>query len=568
MTARLTRSGNPPTAAQLRKLKISREVGWYLHSRGIALPTCPPAFKTPEPRDVPGALFDPARVDRMLAAMSKLRHTQGKWAGKPLIPDPWQVAYILAPVYGWVRKDDHGRFVRIIRTEYVDVPRKNGKTTLAGGQAMYLTCADGEPGAQVFAAAASKQQAGYTFAPVKMLAEKSPDITPYVHVTAEKIIHKRTGSYFQVVASIGDLMHGANVHGAVVDELHIHKTRDLVDALETGTGARDQPLVIFITTADEGKPATIYAEKREYCERLARGIIVDPTFYGVIWATTDEDDPFAETTWRKANPGFGISPTRAFLQQEAKKAQESPANLARFMRLHLGRRTKQVTRFIPLDVWDAAADPEWKPGESPTSYGGLDLGATSDMCALCWLFVDERGYHAAWKFWAPQDTLAALDQRTAGQASVWARDKWLILTPGNVTDYEFIRDELKGNLDAYEVEDIGYDSWNSTHLVTELQNDGAPLTPVSQGYPSLNSPMKETLRMLRNGTLKHDGNPVMRWHVDNLAVAMDPAGNVKPDKGNSGDKIDGVSALANAMSRALANVDDVSVYESRDPLVL
>ena len=322
MAPRATRSPQLPDEETLRELKLSPEVAWYLLDRGIPLPDPfqVPVWKTPEPRELEGAVFDPARVDRVLAAFGRLRHTQGKWAGKPLTPANWQVAYILAPVFGWVHpSDEPGVMVRVIRTAHCDVPRKNGKTTIAGGLGMYLTAADGEQGAQVLAVAASKEQAGFCFNPVKAIAEKSPDLGPYVKTLASKIVHPGSGSYFQAVASVGDLLHGANIHGAVVDELHVHKTRDVVDAVETGTGARSQPLIVFITTADEGKPGTIYAEKREYVEKLARGVFTDLTFYGVVWAAAESErdlterglSPFSEEAQRRANPGYGISPTAA-----------------------------------------------------------------------------------------------------------------------------------------------------------------------------------------------------------------------------------------------------------------
>src|SRR2546423_2604187 len=291
-----TRSRRPakpklPTQETLDRLKLSPEVAWYLLDRGIGLPEPwqVPLWKTPEPRELEGARFDPARVDRVIGALRRLRHTQGKWAGQPLEPAPWQVAYILAPSFGWVIWDDEAdALVRVARTLYADLPRKNGKTTTAGGIGIYLTAADGEQGAQVLAVAASKDQAGYCFNPVKTLAQSSPDLAPYVRALAGKIVHKASGSYFAVVASVGDLLHGANVHGAIIDELHVHKTRDVVDAVETGTGARSQPLVVIITTADEGKPGTIYAEKREHVEKLARGVFVDATFSGVGWGFDSE----------------------------------------------------------------------------------------------------------------------------------------------------------------------------------------------------------------------------------------------------------------------------------------
>lgn len=563
---------------ELEALKISPEVGWYLASRGIPLPTCPPKWKTPEPRDEAGARFDPARVDKVLKAFGALQHTKGDWMGKPLKPDPWQVAYILAPVYGWVEYDQEAaRWVRIIRTEYVDIPRKNGKTTLAGGQAIYLTCADDEGGAEVYAAAAAKDQAKFCFNPVKTLAEKSKQLAPHVKPLAEKIVHPKTGSYFQVISAAADLIHGANIHGAVIDELHVHKTRDLVDALESGAGSRRQPLVIMITTADDGKVGTIYEEKRQYAEQLARGALFDPTFYGVIWALEPEAEPFSEESWRAANPGFGISPTRKFLESEAHKAAQSPANLARFQRLYLGIRTKQVTKYITLAEWDRNAgmvDPVALEGRE--CFAGLDLGSVSDFTAYCLLFPDPEDdtFDALWRIFAPEDNLPAMNKRTAGNAEVWVRDKWLTLTPGNVTDYDYIEASLKQDAERYLVKDIAYDRWNSSQLVNNCVTAGLPMSPIGQGFASLSAPTKEIKRLLLSGTpehpvLRHGGHPVMRWMVDNLAVQIDAAGNVKPDKAKSHEKIDGVSALTNAVERSLRTErPGSSVYEERDLLIL
>lgn len=561
---------------ELDQLLISPEVGWYLATRGIPLPTCPPKFKTPEPRDLDGARFDPERVDKVLRAFNALTHTKGRWAGRPLTPDPWQVAYILAPVYGWVRRNDAGNWARIIRSEYVDIPRKNGKTTIAGGQAIYLTAADGEAGAEVYALAASEKQARYCFDPVKALAQKSSKLRRHVKALRDRIVHAKSGSYFAVASALADLIHGANVHGAVIDELHVHRTRDLVDAVETGTGAREQPLVVMLTTADESRQGTIYAEKRNYCESLARGALYDPTFYGVIFGCEDEDDPFAEETWRKANPGYGISPTKEFLESEANKARQTPANLARFLRLHLGLRTKQSTKYIKLADWDRNAgtvDELALAGRE--CFTGLDLGSVSDLAALCHLFPDgDDGFDAIWRIWAPAENLRELDRRTAGNATVWAAGGWLTLTEGNVIDYDAIRAQITADLDTFAVKDIAYDSWDATQLVNDLVADGAPMSPIRQGFATLSAPTKSLQRLLMKGTperprLRHGGNPVMRWMIDNLAVAMDPAGNVKPDKAKGADKIDGVSALVNAFERTLRTEQPGrSKYEDEELLVL
>lgn len=559
----------PPSAAVLRRLKLSPEIGWYLASRGIPLPDSPPAIKTPEPRNHPGAMFDPARVDRVLDVFHQLRHTKGRLAGSPLDPDPWQIAYVIAPVFGWVHFDDAGFLVRIINNLYVEVPRKNGKSTLSGGLGLYLTCSDREEGAEVLAAATTKDQAQFVFAPVKKLAESAPALKGKVRAGVSRISHIRSGSYFQVVASVGDAQHGGNIHGAIVDELHLHKKPDLVEAIETGTGSRSQPLVVIITTADEGKPNTVYARKREYIEKLSRKVFTDVATYGVIWAASEKDDPFLESTWRKANPGFPISPTRRYLQNAATQAQNSPVEFASFQRLHLGIRTRQRSRFLLLGDWDRNAGRSFNPRapflEGAEAWGGVDLASVSDLTSLCWLLPRDvelpggrlvTGYRAIWHNWAPAEALEDLNKRTAGAAELWVKQGHLVLTPGDVTDYDFIRDQILDDLDFYDVQSIGFDPYNATHLVNELTDAGAPMVKVRQGFITLSPPLKEVQRLVKLGRrstplLEHGGNPVVRWAVDNLSVATDAAGNVKPDKASAGDKIDPISALVTAMSEAL-----------------
>ncbi|MFT4288162.1 terminase large subunit [Nocardioides sp.] len=578
------RSGDPrkrAAAQQIKDLKLSPEVHAYLVDRGIPLPTCPPAIKTPEPRNVRGAAFDFERVDRVLASFKALTHVKGRWAGQPLTPDPWQIAYVIAPVFGWVRWDDEaGSYVRIIRDLYVDVPRKNGKSTLSAGIAIYMACADGEQGAEVVTAATGKDQAKFVFTPIKTLAEKAPALKGRVKAYAEKVVHIRSASTIIPVSSVADAQHGANIHCSIVDELHVHKTPDLVETIETGRGSRTQPLSVTITTADSGKPGTIYDRKRRYVERLARGAIKDPHWYGVVWAASRDDDPFAVETMKKANPGYGISPSAAYLKAEAKKAKNDPAALAAYLRLHLGIRTKQVTAYVSLDTWDANAGDLSFADEANLkgrmAYGGLDLASVSDLTALCWVLPrTDGGYDALWRLWVPEDALDDLNNRTAGEALVWLGRGWLRTTPGNVTDYAYVRKAINEDAELLNVQSIGYDRWNSSQLTIELTDDGLQMVKVGQGYASMSAPLKECKRLLLSGQsskvpmIQHGGVGPMRWMTDNLAVATDAAGNVKPDKENAADKIDGWAALVMAMSEAMAGTKpQESAYESDSGLLV
>ena len=298
-----------------------------------------------------------------------------------------------------------------------------------------------------------------------------------------------------------------------------------------------------------GRPGTIYERKRKRIEQLASRVLTDSTTYGVVWAAEKSDDPFAEATWRKANPGFGISPTRAYLAKEAAKAKDSPADLAKFLRLHLGIRTKQDTRYLELPSWDASAGlvVESKLAGKPC-HGGLDLASVNDIAALCWDFGKGDRHELLWRFWLPEERLADLDKRTAGEATVWVREGQLTLTPGNVIDNDFIVKTVLRDAGKFSVQTIGFDRWGSTDVVRRLMDEGLTCVPVGQGFASMSAPMKEILRLVLSKRYVHGGNPVMRWMVDNLAVKMDPSGNVKPDKDRSPDKIDGVSAAVTAMS--------------------
>lgn len=544
---------------------IAPEVLAYMQKRGIPIPASPPQWQTPSPGECEGSWFDESRVDLVLGAFQKMRHTQGKWAGRQLRPDPWQIAYILAPVFGFVKHDDDGDVVRVVRKLYVDVPRKNGKTTLCGGLAVYLLAFDREAGAQVYTAAVKKDQASKLFEPVKQIVNASASLKQILVTRQGRINHPASGSYFKVEANDPEGLHGANVHGAIVDELHVHKSPDLLKALETGTGSRTQPLSIVITTADNGRTETVYGQRRSLIEQLARRTLTDSAYYGVIWGAEESDDPFAESTWAKANPGYPISPNRDFLRNAATEAQNSPVDFAEYQRLHLGIRTKQQSRYIELTEWDASIGngTDTEDLSARECYGGLDLAATSDLCALCWLFPMGNGVIVPqWHLWTPEANMRFLDKRTANMASVWASKGLLTVTEGNVADYDFIQAQILSDMDVYEVMDLGYDRWNSSQLVNDLSNEGVPLTQVGQGFASMSAPTKELLRTVRMGHFHHGGNPVIRWMVDHFAVALDAAGNVKPDRAAvaaSGAKMDGIVAAIIAMDGLMQAAPELDI---------
>ncbi|MFT8650531.1 MAG: terminase TerL endonuclease subunit, partial [Bifidobacterium psychraerophilum] len=282
-------------------------------------------------------------------------------------------------------------------------------------------------------------------------------------------------------------------------------------------------------------------------------------------------------TQMKANPGYGVSPAADYLAKQALHAKNSPANLASYLRMHLGIRTKQETRFITLSSWDrnkgsvnATDMPEKFTGR--TCFGGWDLAAVSDLTAWSLVFPNDDGsYDCMLRFWTPEGNLGDLDKRTSGSASEWVRQGFLKLTPGDVTDYGFVERQILQDLHDFDVRSIGYDPWNATQVVNDLEEQGvneSRLTVVRQGAKTLSPVLKELQRLLLTGTsqqplFRHGGNPVLRWNVDNLAVKSDVNGNVQPSKADARDKIDGIAATLNALSEAMTRPITRNPYETR-----
>ena len=518
-----------------------------------------------------GIVYSPAKVERVLSALRALEHIKGTWARHPLVLFDWQVHYEIAPIFGLVSRDT-GR--RMIRAAWLEKPRKNGKSTECSGLGIYLAFADNEEGAEVYAAARDKAQAQIVFQPAVTMCERCPELRSKLGVrgiTKSVLSNPSTSSIFRpLAADMGGNLHGLNVHGGIVDEVHVHRTPDTIDALETGTGSRAQPLIVYITTADEGKTGSIYDVKRTYVENLATRTIVDPSWYGVVFAASDEavaSDPFGTETLVSANPGVGYTVEMEYLEAKAREASNSPIQLNRYLRLHLGKRTKQSTLWLSMPRWDAAAGivrPEDFAGRP--AYLGFDLSSTTDFTAAVWLSpagdgTSEDGFVAWARFWIPEERVDALERMTGVPLRQWNREGYITFTEGNVVDYARFRSDVADETKRLgcKVAEVAYDPWNATETVQEMMNDGYTMIPIRQGFLSLNAPAKEIERLIMGSTpeaplLRHGGNPVLRWMASCAEVSHDPAGNIKPskpDKRASANRIDGMAALTNAMSRAM-----------------
>ncbi|MFH9011222.1 terminase large subunit [Streptomyces sp. NPDC017943] len=506
----------------------------------------------------PGAWFDVPAARRAKHAIESFKHTKGRWGGTALLLAPWQLVWVIAPVFGWLYDDEEaGRPVRVIRTAWVEVPRKNGKSTISSGAALTLLLADREIGAEVYAAAGSLEQARRVFDDAKRMAQTSRAVRGRVDPRAAALLTPRTGGVLRALSRIAETAHGLNVSGGVIDEVHVHKSRDLVDAIETGTGARDQPLIIFITTADEGDEGTIYDEKHTYTVRVAELVVEDPLHYGVIWAAEENDDPFAEETWHKANPGLGVSPTLAYLRKEAAKAKVTPSYFPTFCRLHLNRRMRSKVRWIPMPLWDANTG-ELTPARRQRfqpAWGGLDLSAVSDLSA--WVLViksRQRGKELEIipRFWVPEERCDDLAHQLQVPLREWAEAGLLTLTEGDAIDYAAIEDQILADSRTYRIQRVSYDRMFAGGSLQRIEANPriGEVLPVSQTYLGMGPPAKETERLLRERAFVHDGHKVMRWNASCVEVIRDGNDNirpVKPKRDESTSRIDGIAALVLAV---------------------
>lgn len=491
-------------------------------------------------------------------------HVKGELAGKRLKLQPWQRDIVRA-IFGWKRPDGTRRY----REVFIYVPRKNGKTTFCAAIALYMLCMDGEPGAEVYSAAAEKEQAAIVYDIAKGMVLIEPELRKRLKPfkTFKSIVHEASGSSYKALSADADTKHGFNAHCCVIDELHVHKNRDLVDVLETSTGSRRQPLMIIITTADFDR-VSICNEKHDYATKVRDGIYKDPYFLPVIYEASKDEDWRDPKTWAKANPNLGVSVELEYLERECQRAIDSPANEFKFKRLHLNMKTSTDVRWIDMGAWDQCAEVKFEERDlaGEVCFGGLDLATTVDIAACVLVFPkkDEPGFWVVPRFWIPADNAVIRERRDKVPYLTWEKSGLLTLTPGTVIDYSIIRKDLNTLARLFHVVEIAFDPWNSAHIVQELTSDGFDMIEFGQNFGHMSPPCKELEKQVLGGTLSHGGNEVLRWMASNAYADLDGAGNMKPSKKKSREKIDGIVALAMALGRAIAHSPKgPSVYESR-----
>lgn len=515
--------------------------------------------------------FDPPSAERVLKFFKTYcTHVEGEWAGKPLMPEQWQYR-ILRDLFGWKRLIDGTRKHRVA---WIEVPRKNGKSTLGAGVGLYLTMADREPGAKVFCAATEKEQAGIIFEIAKEMIKASPELTSRLEVFKRSMYMPGAGSVLRVLSG-APKKSGLNAHGIIFDEVHEQPDRKLWDILHTSTVSRRQPVTWAATTAGIDEES-ICKELHDRAVLVAKGTIDDISLLPVIYAADKNDDWARKETWEKANPNIGISVKVEYLESECKNAQDVPAYQNTFKRFHLNMWTSQREVWMPQDKWEACGEPfDAAALREQRCFGGVDLATVEDLAtmALVWPVHDgETGifhfFSRHW-FWLPRENLRKKIDADGVPYDLWAEQGFLTLTEGDIIDYDEIRAEVNRQGEIYPIAEIAIDRWNATQITTQLAGDGFTVVPFGQGFASMAGPTKQLMDTVKARTLHHGGNPIMNWMASNVSVRTDPAGNWKPDKAATKKRIDGIVALIMALGRSSVHLDGgESVYSSRGVLVL
>lgn len=493
--------------------------------------------------------FDNDAADQAVSFFAEcLTHTTGEWRGKPFVLSDWQVE-IVRNIFGWKRPDGTRRY----RTVFIGLPRKNGKTTLAAGLALYALYCDGELGAQVINAAGDRDQAALCFESAKGMVQNEPELMNRSEVFRRSMVVPNTGSSYKVISSEAYSKHGLSVSYAGCDELHAWPDRELFDVLTTSMGARRRPLTVITTTAGYDKQSLCY-ELWDYAIKVREGSVPDDTFLPVIFAADADDDWTDPKTWAKANPAFNVTVKEDFYAQECAKARVLPAYENTFRRLYLNQWTESDSRWLSSDAWNAC-DGEIPDLTGKPCFAGLDLATTTDIAALVLVFLNGPNVYVKPFFFVPAEAIHKRTQRDRVPYEVWVNQGHITATPGAVIDYDVIRRTVNELSEQYEIKEIAVDRWNAAQISTQLEGDGFEMVGFGQGFASLSGPTKELEARVIGKALRHGNHPVLNWMAANVTVEQDAAGNIKPSKKKSTEKIDGIVASIMALGRAMVTSD-------------
>ncbi|HEM3194573.1 terminase large subunit [Streptococcus suis] len=519
----------------------------------------------PSPFMLPTSHYDKVKADRAVTFINNLSHTKGKWAGKRFDLLPWQ-EQIVRDLFGIVKEDGNRQFL----TAYIEIPKKNGKSELAAAIALYLLYADNEASAEVYGAACDRNQASIVFDVAKQMVQMSRPLEKRSKImgATKRIVNYSNAGFYQVLSAETGTKHGLNVSGLVFDEIHAQPNRHLYDVLTKGSGdAREQPLFFIITTAGTDRNSICYDLHTKALDIL-NGRKKDTSFYPVVYGLSDEDDWNDEANWRRANPSLGHTIGIDRVREAYQQALDNPAEENVFKQLRLNMWTSSSVAWIPEHVYAKGNDPiQYESLKGRSCYAGLDLSSTSDITAFVLVFpprFEEENYIVLPFFWLPEDTLELRCRRDHVLYDVWERQGYIKTTEGNVVHYGFIEKFIEELSEIYHIKEIAYDRWNATQMVQNLEGIGLTMVPFGQGYKDMSPPSKELYKLMMEGKIQHGGHPVLKWMGQNVVMRQDPAGNIKPDKEKSVEKIDGIVALIMGLDRCIRHqIDEGSVYDER-----
>ncbi len=511
-------------------------------------------------------MFDEEKAKRTVDFINCLKHTKGKWRGQPFELLPWQEA-IIRDVFGTVKENGYRQY----NTAYVEIPKKNGKSELAAGVALYMTCGDNEWGAEVYGCASDRQQASIVFDVAVDMVEQCPALKKRIKpvMSVKRLVYKPTNSFYQVLSAEAYTKHGLNVHAVIFDELHSQPNRELFDVMTKGSGdARTQPLFFLITTAGTDRHSVCF-EQHQKAEDILQGRKIDPTFYPVIYGASDDADWSSEDVWRKANPSLGHTIDIEKVRNAYLSAKDNPAEENIFRQLRLNQWVKQSTRWMQMEKWDACAFPvDEREVLGRECYGGLDLSSSIDITAFVLVFPprnDTEKYILLPYFWIPEENMRLRVRRDHVPYDVWERQGYLQTTEGNVIHYAFIENFIDDLGRKFHIKEIAFDRWGAVQMVQNLEGLGFTVVPFGQGFKDMSPPTKRLMELVLEKNIAHGGHPVLRWMMDNIFFFFYPAGNIKPDKEKSTEKIDGAVATIMGLDRAIRNGGNStgSVYDER-----
>lgn len=518
-----------------------------------------------------GWVFDEAAALLVINFVKSLRHTKGSYAKKRFNLQGWQ-AFIVWVLFGW--KDKATGFRRFNKA-YIEVSRKNGKSELAAAIGLYMLLLDNEFGAEVYAAATKRDQAKKVFDPARSMIIQARAESKYLKKTTEalklRIVNTLDQGYMMPLSKDYDTEEGSNPHFAIVDEYHVHPTTGMVDMLQSGMLQRNQALLFIITTAGFQTASPCYSYRKSIIS-LLKGEVESKSTFGIIYTLDEGDDWKNPDVWEKATPNLGTGiPKENFIKQFNKAKAEGYSSEIAFRVKNLNCWVNEAHGWINADVWKTGNEKvNLEDLKGRTCYLGLDLAATRDITGLCLLFPpedEEEPFRAFWRLYCPMEMIENPKRNEGGTNYMqWWKDGYITGTDGNVTDYRYIEKDVLELEKHFHLKRLGYDRHNSYEIITRLSEAGVAVEPVPQTTLGLSTPMKQIERLVYSGMFLHGNNPVINWMLGNVAVYVDGNENMKLDRKNKKDKIDGIAALLDAKNVYLNFWDEdgqKSVYEER-----